>query len=143
MRRILHLFTAWTKNQWKRDMLGSAISDRENYPGPSLTHIQACRHPTGQVRVPARRLGVHCPVVPRPAAAIGPAQGCNTSLPSENDPARHSPKLAAPIRTKLGRQPADSESNARLYRHVRAVTTDSPTKAKRTATHTYVRRRSS
>ena len=93
----------------------------------SSTHTQACRPPTGQVRVPARRLGVHYPVVPRPAAAIGSGQGCNTSLPSEKDPARHSPRLAAPIRTKFGRQPADSESNARPYRHVRAVT-DSATR---------------
>ena len=95
---------------------------------PSSTHTRACRPPTGQVRVPARRLGVHCPVVPQSAAANGPGQGYDTSLPSENDPARRSPRLAAPLRTKFGRQPADSESNARLYRHVRPVIMDSTTR---------------
>ena len=73
---------------------------------------------------PACRLRVHCPAAPGPAPAIVPGQGDDTVLPNNNDSARHSPKLAAPLRTKFQGQPADSESSARLYRHVRGVTTD-------------------
>ena len=60
----------------------------------------------------------------RPATVNGPGQGPNSVLPIDNDSARHSPKLAAPLRTKFQGQPADSEPSARLYRHVRGVTTD-------------------
>ena len=73
---------------------------------------------------PACRLRVHCPAAPGPAPAIAPGQYDDMALPSNNDPARHSPKLAASLRTKFRGQPADSEPSARLYRHVRGVTTD-------------------
>ena len=70
------------------------------------------------------RLRVYCPAAPGPATANGPGQGPNPLLPIDNDSTRHSPKLAAPLRTKFQGQLADSESGARLYRHVRGVTTD-------------------
>ena len=81
---------------------------------------------------------------PGPAAAIGPGQGCNTVLPNYNDSAQHSPRLAAPLRTKFGGQPADLESSAqavpaRAGHHHRHPATN----AKRTATQAYVRRRPS
>ena len=92
---------------------------------------------------PACRLRVHCPAAPGPAPAIAPGQDDDMALPSNNDPARHSPKLAASLRTKFRDQPADSEPSARLYRHVRASPRTPATNAKRTATQAYMRRRPS
>ena len=95
-------------------VMTTQLGTRPNLPllyGPSSGGLPADSESTAQLH-------------PGPAPAIGPGQGDDTVLPNDNDSARHSPKLAAPQRTKFRGQPADSESSARLYRHVRGVTTD-------------------
>ena len=98
--------------------------ERKSLANLSSALAQTCRSSTDPVQGrPACRLRVYCPGAPGPATANGLGQGPNPLLPIDNDSARHSPKLAAPLRTKFQGQLADSESGARLYRHVRGVTT--------------------
>ena len=68
------------------------LGTRPNLPllyGPSSGGLPADSESTGQLH-------------PGPAPAIGPGQGDDTVLPNDNDSARHSPRLAAPQRTKFG-----------------------------------------